>query len=127
MEETFARTIEWAVAQGLVQRPLPAWTPGFDSSEAVLGRPENMERSNEDPPARPEQVDSGFAEGVDRKPDPPEENLEPDFARGQRQGPEEDTERRGRFSTGAEQLPDTPDKQVERRFSEGIEEHNSSE
>ena len=77
-------------------------------------------------PAKPEQHDS-FEKGLDHKPDPPEENLEPDFARGVRQGPEEDTERRGRFSTGAEQLPDTPDKHVERRFSEGIEEHNSSE
>lgn len=127
VEDTFAATIDWAIAQGLVQRALPAWAPGCDSSEAAPGTPKSMERSNEDPPARAEQIDSGFAEGVDRKPDPPEENLEPDFARGVRQGPEEETEPRGRFSTGAEQLPDTPDKHVERRFSEGIEEHNSSE
>ena len=81
-----------------------------------------MERSHEDAPAQPEQVDSGFEEGVDHKPDAPDENLEPDFARGVRQGSEEETEPRGHFSDGAEQLPDSPDKHVERRFSEGIEE-----
>lgn len=77
--------------------------------------------------AAPEQKRTGFAEGVDHKPDPPEELLEPDFARGIRQGPESDAEHRGRFSEGIEQLPDTPDKNVERRFSEGIEESPTSE
>jgi hypothetical protein len=72
-------------------------------------------------PARPEQHDSGFAEGVDQKPDTPAEELEPDFARGARQGPEAETERHRRFSEGAEETPDTPDKTVERRFSEGVE------
>ncbi|MBI5105168.1 MAG: hypothetical protein HZB46_09335, partial [Solirubrobacterales bacterium] len=70
-------------------------------------------------PARPEQPDTGFAEGIDHKPDTPAEELEPDYARGERTGPEEDVEERGRFSEGIEQLPDTPDKTVERRFSEG--------
>jgi hypothetical protein len=79
-----------------------------------------MERKH---PAKPQQKDS-FAKGIERKPDPPEENLEPDFARGVRQGePEEE----GRFSEGAEQLPDTPEKRVERRFSEGVERHPESE
>jgi hypothetical protein len=77
-------------------------------------------------PARPEQTgdDDGFAEGVDRKPDTPEEELEPDYARGV---DEEDEEHPRRFSEGGEDLPDTPDKTVERRFSEGIEESPSSE
>jgi hypothetical protein len=74
-------------------------------------------------PAKPQQQDS-FEKGVDRKPDPPEENLEPDYARGLRQG-EPDEE--GRFSEGAEQLPDTPEKRVERRFSEGVERSPTSE
>ena len=77
------------------------------------------DRLEHEHPAAPEQKDSGFAEGVDRKPDPPEEELEPDFARGVRKGRE--PEHRGRFSEGAEQLPDTPEKETERRFSEGIE------
>jgi hypothetical protein len=78
-------------------------------------------------PAAPEQKRSGFADGVDQKPDPPEELLEPDFARGVREGPEAELEHKGRFSEGAEELPDTPDKLVERRFSEGIEESPTSE
>lgn len=68
-------------------------------------------------PAKPQQRDS-FEKGLDHKPDPPEEDLEPDYARGARAGePGEE----GRFSEGAEALPDTPEKRVERRFSEGVE------
>jgi len=78
-------------------------------------------------PAQPTQTDSGFAEGVDTKPDTPEEELEPDFARGIRAGPEEDAEVQRRFSEGIEQTPETPDKTVERRFSEGIERRPTSE
>ena len=74
-------------------------------------------------PAKPEQHDS-FEKGSDHKPDPPEENLEPDYARGERAGePGEE----GRFSEGAEELPDTPEKHVERRFSEGSEHSPTSE
>jgi hypothetical protein len=74
-------------------------------------------------PASPEQKDS-FEKGSDHKPDPPEENLDPDFARGQRTGePGEE----GRFSEGEEALPDSPEKHVERRFSEGIERSPESE
>jgi hypothetical protein len=78
-------------------------------------------------PAQPVQPDSGYAEGVEEKPDAPEEALEPDFARGVREGPESDVEERPRFSEGIEQTPDTPDKTVERRFSEGIERSPTSE
>jgi hypothetical protein len=74
-------------------------------------------------PAKPEQHDS-FEKGSDHKPDPPEENLEPDFARGAREGePGEE----GRFSEGAETSPDSPEKHVERRFSEGSERSPTSE
>jgi hypothetical protein len=79
----------------------------------------------EDPtgPAKPEQKES-FEKGLDHKPDSPEENLDPDFARGVREGePGEE----GRFSEGEEALPDTPEKNVERRFSEGIERSPTSE
>jgi hypothetical protein len=74
-------------------------------------------------PAKPQQKDS-FEKGLDHKPDPPEENLEPDFARGQRHG---EPGAEGRFSEGEEQLPDSPEKRVERRFSEGIERSPTSE
>jgi hypothetical protein len=87
-----------------------------------------MERNPEhEQPGAPEQERSGFEEGLDHKPDPPEEELEPDFARGLRDGPESDVEERGRFSEGVEELPDTPEKTVERRFSEGLDESPTSE
>jgi hypothetical protein len=74
-------------------------------------------------PAKPQQKDS-FEKGIEHKPDPPEEDLEPDFARGVREGePGEE----GRFSEGIEQEPDSPEKHVERRFSEGIERSPTSE
>jgi hypothetical protein len=80
-----------------------------------------MEEPNK--PAQPEQKDS-FEKGVDHKPDPPEENLDPDFARGIS---ETEPGEEGRFSEGSEALPDTPEKEVERRFSEGIERSPESE
>jgi hypothetical protein len=62
----------------------------------------SMERHRKHP-AAPEQTDEGFAEGVDHKPDTPEE------------------EEVRRFSEGVEQLPDTPEKERRGRFSEGAE------
>jgi dihydroflavonol-4-reductase len=109
VRETFARTVEWALAQGLVKRSLPAW----ESARASMGSPIDMERNRK--------RHGDFAKGIDRKPDTPEEQLEPDFARGERHGPESDVEHKGRFSEGAEELPETPEKKVERRFSEGVE------
>jgi hypothetical protein len=85
------------------------------------------ERAEHEHPARPEQVDEGFATGVDHKPDSPEEEREPNYARGiAHEGPP-GTERHGRFSEGAEELPDSPEKEIERRFSEGIERSPTSE
>ena len=78
-------------------------------------------------PARPEQSGEGFATGVDHKPDPPEEELEPNYARGISDEVPPGTERHGRFSEGAEELPDSPEKEIERRFSEGSERSPTSE
>jgi hypothetical protein len=79
-------------------------------------------------PARPEQTgDDSFATGVDRKPDPPEEELQPNYARGIAEEVPRGEEHHGRFSEGQEALPDSPEKQVERRFSEGIERSPTSE
>ena len=85
------------------------------------------EKLQQEHPARPEQTDTGFAEGVDQKPDSPEENLEPNFARGIAHEDAPGTEHHGRFSEGAEELPDSPEKDIERRFSEGSERSPTSE
>jgi hypothetical protein len=66
-----------------------------------------------------------FAQGVDQKPDPPEELLEPNFARGVSEEPP-GGDRQGRFSTGEEEAPENPENNVERRFSEGIEQSPES-
>jgi hypothetical protein len=84
--------------------------------------PEHKHPAQPDTPHHP-----GFAAGVDHKPDTPDEELESDFARGVRKGPEAELEHKGRFSEGAEKLPETPDKTVERRFSEGVEQSPTSE
>ncbi len=74
-------------------------------------------------PAKPEQEDS-FEKGQEEKPDSPEEELEPDFARGEREGePGEE----GRFSEGQEELPDSAEKHKEGRFSTGHDEETTSE
>jgi dihydroflavonol-4-reductase len=39
VRDTFARTIEWAIADGRVKRPLPAWPPSQDSPAAGSGIP----------------------------------------------------------------------------------------
>lgn len=66
-----------------------------------------------------------FAQGVDQKPDPPEELLEPNFARGVSAEPP-GGDRQGRFSTGKEEEPENPENSIERRFSEGIEQSPES-
>jgi hypothetical protein len=98
-------------------------TPARETAEAAA------ERLEHEHPARPEQTgdDDSFAEGVDRKPDTPEEEMEPNFARGISREPIPGTERHGRFSEGIEEQPDTPEKEVERRFSEGVERSPTSE
>jgi hypothetical protein len=77
--------------------------------------------------AQPEQVDEGYAEGQERKPDSPEEERVRDFGEGQETAPlSEEEEDIGRFSEGQEELPETEDKVIERRFSEGQEESPDS-
>jgi hypothetical protein len=81
-------------------------------------------------PAQPDQGagdSDGFAEGIDHKPDAPDEELESDYARGLRTGPEAELEHRGRFSDGVEEEPANPENDVERRFSEGVERSPTSE
>ena len=78
-------------------------------------------------PAQPDTPDSGFATGLEETPDTPEKNLESDFARGLRDGPESEVEHKGRFSEGVEEQPETPEKVVERRFSEGLDESPTSD
>ena len=85
------------------------------------------ERLKHEHPARPEQTDEGYETGYDQERDTPEEELEPNFARGVSHEDPPGTEHHGRFSEGAEELPDTPEKNVERRFSEGIERSPTSE
>ena len=85
------------------------------------------ERLEQEHPARPEQVHEGFQTGYDQARDTPEEQLEPNYARGIAREAPPGTERRGRFSEGQEELPDSPEKEVERRFSEGIERSPTSD
>ena len=85
------------------------------------------EQGQHEHPARPEQPDEGFETGYDQSRDTPEEQLEPNFARGIADEDAPGTEHHGRFSEGHEELPDTPEKTVERRFSEGIERGPTSE
>jgi hypothetical protein len=61
-----------------------------------------VERATNEHPARPEQTDESFATGIDQKPDPPEEDLEPNFARGISHEDPPGTQDRGRFSEGQE-------------------------
>ena len=85
------------------------------------------ERALNEHPADPDQVNEGFETGYDQRRDTPEEQEEPNFARGISQEPP-GGERRGRFSTGEEELPEAdPEKNVERRFSEGIERDPTSD
>ena len=95
-----------------------------DDATARDAAAEGIER---DRPARPEQTDEGFETGYDQKRDTPEEEREPNFARGIAHEDPPGTDHHGRFSEGQEELPETPEKEVERRFSEGIERSPTSE
>jgi hypothetical protein len=86
------------------------------------------ERAEHEHPAGPQQgSDEGFAEGETRMPHTPDEEAEPNFARGIAHEVPPGTEHHGRFSEGQEELPDSPEKAIERRFSEGIERSPTSE
>ena len=86
------------------------------------------EQVEHDQPAQPEQTgDEGFENGQERPGSTPEEEREPNFARGQSAEHVPGTEEQRRFSEGQEDLPpDDPEKNVERRFSEGQEESPTS-
>jgi hypothetical protein len=98
-----------------------------DGERTETTRDAAAEKLEHEHPAKPEQThDEGFEQGYDQRRDTPEEELEPNFARGVSAEPPEGG-RHGRFSTGEETTGDTPEKEVERRFSEGIERSPTSE
>jgi hypothetical protein len=88
-------------------------------------RDEAAEVLEHEHPAQPDQHDENFATGVER-PGAPEEEMEPNFARGISEDPA-GGDRRGRFSTGEEVDPENPQNNVERRFSEGVERSPTSD
>jgi hypothetical protein len=98
-----------------------------DDEKARTAEEAAGERLEHEHPARPEQPKEGFETGYDQEPDTPEEQLEPNFARGISHEDAPGTEHHGRFSEGQEELPDSPEKEIERRFSEGIERSPTSE
>jgi len=73
--------------------------------------------SQDDPTRRaePDQVDTGFEEGAEHKPDSPEENLEPNYARGLSE--EAEGKGPGRYSKGED--AGTPEDEAEGDFGEG--------
>lgn len=81
------------------------------------------EDRHEEQTARPEQTEHGFAEGLDHKPDSPEEKEVGSFSTGVEQTPEHTPEKEhvGRFSEGVEQTGETEEKLTEGQFSDGVE------
>jgi len=99
-----------------------------DDEHDRTARDAAAEKLEHEHPAKPEQTDDeGFEQGYDQHRDTPEEELEPNFARGIAHEVPPGTERHGRFSEGAEQTGETPEKVVERRFSEGVERSPTSD
>jgi hypothetical protein len=93
--------------------------------DAPIERELVAEQLQREGPADAEQVNAGFATGIAQRTDAPEENLEPNFARGLSEEPPGGG-LEGRFSTGKEVAPANPENNIERRFSEGIEESPTS-
>ena len=91
----------------------------YDAETRPHGEEAAAESLEHEHPAKPEQTDDeGFEQGYDQHRDTPEEELEPNFARGIS---EEPPGRRGhgRFSDRRRGDARAPEKEVERRFSEG--------
>ena len=79
-----------------------------DGERIETTRDAAAEKLEHEHPAKPEQThDEGFEQGFDQHRDTPEEELEPNFARGISAEPPEG-ERHGRFSTGEEDDCATP-------------------
>jgi hypothetical protein len=102
-----------AVPRGRFWRTLPQLL-----EHAVDEKGDHM--AERDRPAAPQQPEGGFEEGLDHKPDSPEESHEGNFAESQEREPHEE-DRRARYSEGQEGEVDTPDKEAEGRYSEGQE------
>jgi len=99
-----------------------------DGEHARTTRDDAAEKLEHEHPGKPEQPGiEGFEQGYDQDRDTPEEELEPNFARGISHEDAPGTEHHGRFSQGAEQTGETPEKTVERRFSEGVERSPTSD
>jgi hypothetical protein len=80
-----------------------------------------MGHHNKEHPARPEQTEHGWEEGVERT-DTRESESEGRFSRGQEEhGETPEKEPHRRFSEGQEESEAELEKNVERRFSEGQE------
>jgi hypothetical protein len=96
--------------------------------EGEEARDAAAERVEGEHPASAEQGDDeGIAKGFDQEKDTPEEELQPNFARGISNEDLPESQEKRRFSEGIEQTPDAPDENVERRFSEGIERSPTSD
>lgn len=102
-----------AVPRGRFWRTLPQLF-------AAINEEKGVHMADRDRPAAPQQPEDGFEEGLDHKPDSPEERHEGDFAEGQEKEPH-DPRRHPRYSEGQEKAPETPEKEAERRYSEGQE------
>jgi hypothetical protein len=76
-------------------------------------------------PARPEQTEHGFDEGLGDRPRPPAQRRVGSFGDGLADEPP-GKRRRRRFSEGLEDPDSPPDERVERRFSEGLERDESA-
>ena len=75
----------------------------YDADHDRTARDAAAENLEHEHPAKPEQTDDeGFEQGYDQHRDTPEEELEPNFARGISEEPP-GGERHGRFSTGGEE------------------------
>ena len=124
VRDTLARTVAWALEQGLITKSLPAFQggrvgescPHADGVDLRQTDDGDMTMDDDDRSRRHDDDESDFAKGERTL---PEEDVEPDFARGERTKPR-DEHHHGRFSTGIEQEPHEPERRG--RFSEGIEE-----
>jgi len=100
-------------------RDAEAGTEGADTGRGRYAH-EDSGGDVRDHPAGPSQPDDGFAEGVDHKPDDPDEKLVPDFARGIDEERDEGDLAEGRYSRGAE-APGTEETAEEGTFARGAE------
>jgi hypothetical protein len=122
IRNTLARTVAWALEEGLITAELPGWQGVPDASRRPHADRVDFEQTSDRERTMDDErrhhtsdEDPDFARGERQL---PEEDVEPDFARGARTEPQ--PEEHGRFSTGIEQEPHEHEERG--RFSTGIEE-----